>query len=166
MITYTATNIKTGRYYIGSAQTYCHYMGRIGNHHMRKGTGEFQRDLQADPLAFVWEYTEDDLTTRDAEYELLQQYVGDPLCYNKSRSNGAIVGVAQRGVGWKHSDLTRLKMSESAKSPAAQPAHKKEAQSKAVTATNSKLEPCPDCGKLMNAGNLSQHIRRQTCQRK
>ena len=167
MITYKATNTKTGQYYIGSAQTYCHYMNRVGNHHMRKGKKAFWEDLQKDPKAFVWEILrEDDLNTRDYEYDLLQEHVGKPLCYNKSKTNGAVEGVAQRGVGWSHSDVTKLKMSESAKSPSAQPQHKKEAQSKAVTATNSKLKPCPDCGKLMNSGNLTQHIRRQTCQRK
>ena len=60
----------------------------------------------------------------------------------------------------------RSKQRESALRPEAQPPHKKAAQSKAVTETNFKLQPCPDCGKLMNAGNLTQHIRRQTCKRK
>ena len=65
------------------------------------------------------------------------------------------------GTRWKKE--TRKKMSESALKPEAQPAHKKKAQSDAVTATNSKQQPCPHCGKLMNIGNLTQHIRRQTC---
>jgi hypothetical protein len=58
---------------------------------------------------------------------------------------------------------TRQKMSESALRPEAQPPHKKAAQSKAVSETNAKKQPCPHCGKLMNIGNLTQHIRRQTC---
>ena len=58
----------------------------------------------------------------------------------------------------------RSKMSLSALKPSAQPAHKKAAQSRAVSATNAKKEPCPHCGKLMNIGNLTQHLRRKTCQ--
>jgi hypothetical protein len=142
-------------------------MNRVGNHHTRKGGNDFQNDLQSDPRSFTWEILrEDDLTERYYEYELLQKHVGDPLCYNKSKTNGAIKGVAQRGEGWTHSDLTKLKMSESALRPEAQPEHKKQAQSRAVSETNKKLQPCPDCGKLMNVGNLTQHIRRQTCKRK
>ncbi len=164
MITYTATNIETGRFYIGSARTYCHYMNRVGNHHIRKSpNSQFHKDLQESPLNFKWEYIEDDLITRDAEYQLLQIHVGDPLCYNKSKTNGAIAGVAQRGVGWNHTDSTILKMSESALRPEAQPPHKKAAQSKAVSETNAKKQPCPHCGKLMNIGNLTQHLRRRTC---
>ena len=64
------------------------------------------------------------------------------------------------------SEECRAKMREAALRPEAQPAHKKAAQSRAVSETNSKLQPCPDCGKLMNVGNLTQHIRRQTCKRK
>ena len=165
MLTYRSTSTKTGRYYIGSALTYCHYMNRVGNHHMRREVNDFQRDLQSDPRSFVWEILrEDDLAERTYEYELLQKNVGDPLCYNKSKSNGS--GFGGRPEGYTHTDITKLKMSESALRPEAQPEHKKQAQSKAVTATNSKLQPCPDCGKLMNVGNLTQHIRRQTCKRK
>jgi hypothetical protein len=66
------------------------------------------------------------------------------------------------GDRWKKE--TRQKMSESALKPSAQPAHKKKAQSDAVTATNKVLHECPTCGKLMNIGNLAQHIRRAKCQ--
>ena len=65
------------------------------------------------------------------------------------------------GDRWKKE--TRQKMSDSALKPSAQPPHKKAAQSKAVSETNAKRQPCPHCGKLMNIGNLTQHIRRQTC---
>ncbi len=165
MLTYRATSVKTGRYYIGSAQSYCHYMNRIGNHHIRKGNKKFWIDLQADPKAFVWEILrEDDLSTRDYEYELLQKHVGDPLCYNISRTNGSLgPGVAPRGYGWEHSDTTKLKMSESAKRPEAQPAHKKAAQSRAVSTTNAKKQPCPQCGMLMNVGNLTKHLKGTRC---
>jgi hypothetical protein len=66
--------------------------------------------------------------------------------------------------GSKWSKKTRAKMSESALKPGANPPHKKAAQSRAVTDTNNKKQPCPTCGKLMNIGNLTQHIRRAKCQ--
>jgi hypothetical protein len=164
MVTYKATSTKTGRFYIGSAKSYNHYMNRKGNHHVRKSTSSLHIDLQADPRSFEWEILrEDNLDTRDYEYELLQIYVGQPLCYNKSQTNGAVRGVAQRGRGWEHSDDTKCKMRESALKPEANPPHKKAAQSKAVSDTNSKKQPCPTCGKLMNVGNLTQHIRRGKC---
>ena len=159
MLTYRATNTKTGRYYIGSAQSYCHYMNRIGNHHVRKDKRQFILDLQADPKSFIWEILkEDELTTRDYEYEMLQVHVGDPLCYNKSKSNGAIQGVAPRGYGWEHSEETRQKMSESALKTS-------EIKSETMTKMVNTKQPCPHCGKLMNPGNLTQHIRAQTCQK-
>ena len=164
MLTYRATNKITGRYYIGSAKSYCHYMNRVGNHHIRKSESEFHIDLQADPKNFVWEILcEDELETRDYEYGQLQDHVGNPLCYNKSSTNGAIRGVAQRGTGWEHSETTKLKMSESAKLPEAQPPHKKAAQSKAASATNAKKQPCPQCGMLMNVGNLAKHLKGTRC---
>ncbi len=147
MLTYRATNTKTGRYYIGSAQSYCHYMNRV------------------DPKAFVWEVLrEDDLNTRDYEYELLQENVDNPLCYNISKTNGGLgPGIAPRGTGWEHTDATKLKMSESARQPSAQPPHKKAAQSRAVSDTNSKKQPCPQCGMLMNIGNLTKHLKGTRC---
>jgi hypothetical protein len=165
MLTYRATNTQTGRYYIGSSQSYCHYMNRIGNHHIRKDKRQFIQDLQANPRLFIWEILrEDELTTRDYEYELLQKHVGDPLCYNISKTNGGLgPGVAPRGAGWEHSSVTKLKMSESALRPEAQPAHKKEAQSRAVSETNAKKQPCPECGILFNVGNLTKHVRGTRC---
>jgi hypothetical protein len=134
-------------------------MNRIGNHHVRKGQKDFWIDLQADPKAFVWEILlEDDLSTRDHEYELLKRHVGDPLCYNKSATNGAVRGVAQRGTGWEHTDETRQKMSASALKTS-------DIKSKTMTKMVTSKEPCPHCGKLMNPGNLKQHLRAMTCQK-
>jgi hypothetical protein len=65
------------------------------------------------------------------------------------------------GVRWKKE--TRSKMSESALKPEAQPPHKKEAQSRAVTETNNKKQPCSNCGMLMNIGNLTKHLKAKTC---
>jgi hypothetical protein len=65
------------------------------------------------------------------------------------------------GDRWKKE--TREKMSESARKPGAQPPHKKAAQSRAVSETNSKKQPCPQCGMLMNVGNLAKHIKGTRC---
>ncbi len=165
VLTYKATNTKTGRYYIGSAQSYCHYMNRIGNHHIRKDKRLFIQDLQADPKSFVWEILmEDDLDTRDYEYKLLQENVGNPLCYNISKTNGGLgPGIAPRGTGWGHSDATKLRMSESAKKAEAQPPHKKEAQREAMRRTSLNKKPCPQCGMMLGPGNLTKHLKGTRC---
>ena len=164
MLTYKATNTKTGRYYIGSAKTYCRYMNRIGNHHIRVSLNPFHLDLQANPLDFKWEILmEDELDIRTYEYDLLQEHVGDPLCYNKSKTNGAIRGVAQRGTGWEHSNKTKVKMSASASRPEANPPHKKEAQRKAMRRTSLNKQPCPQCGMMLGPGNLTKHLKGTRC---
>jgi len=161
MLTYRATNIHTGCYYIGSAKTYCHYMNRIGSHHMGSPYNDFRKHLQKSPKDFVWEILcEDDLATRIYEYDLLQKHIGDPLCYNKSSSNGAMPGVSQRGEGWKHSEETRQKIGEGNRNPSAE---KRKRQSEGVSRTNSKKQPCPQCGMLMNVGNLAKHIKGTRC---
>jgi hypothetical protein len=77
--------------------------------------------------------------------------------------NAKVANAARKNTS--RSEECRSKQRAAALRPEAQPPHKKAAQSKAITATNSKLKPCSDCGKLMNSGNLTQHIRRQTCKR-
>jgi hypothetical protein len=66
----------------------------------------------------------------------------------------------------KRSDVCREKMRIAASRPEAQPAHKKEAQSRAVSETNSKKLPCPQCGMLMNIGNLTKHLKGTRCKGK
>ena len=66
----------------------------------------------------------------------------------------------------KRSDECRRKQKESALKPSAQPAHKKAAQSRAVSETNSKKSPCPQCGMLMNVGNLTKHLKGTRCKGK
>ncbi len=71
---------------------------------------------------------------------------------------------AKEGKSWgSHTEETKLKMSESAKRPEAQPAHKKAAQSRAASTTNAKKQPCPQCGMLMNVGNLTKHLKGTRC---
>jgi hypothetical protein len=165
MITYTATNTKTGQFYIGSAKNYCHFMNRKGNHHVGKPYSDFRKDLQADPLSFVWDYSEDGLDTRDYEEALLALYVGSKWCYNISKKSGGCCGdpeTVYRGgkTGMKQSEETRRKIGEGNRNPSAE---KRKRQSEGVSATNAKKQPCPTCGKLMNIGNLTQHIRRGKC---
>jgi len=78
-----------------------------------------------------------------------------------SRKNFEATRVFFDGERWKKK--TREKMSESALKPGAQPPHKKAAQSRAVSETNSKKQPCPQCGMLMNIGNLTKHIKGTRC---
>jgi hypothetical protein len=78
-----------------------------------------------------------------------------------SRKNFEASRVFFDGDRW--SKEVRQKMSESAKRPEAQPAHKKEAQSRAASATNAKKQPCPQCGMLMNVGNLTKHLKGTRC---
>ena len=133
-------------------------MARIGQHHNHKpgsrGYSEFQKDLQADPLSFRWEYSEDDLDTRDWEKSLLAVYLGSPFCYNIGEGR-----YENRRVGWNHSDETIQKMKTSALKDS-------ERRSKHLSRVVNTKEPCPHCGKLMNPGNLKQHLRAQTCKRK
>ena len=170
MVTYKATNIKTGRYYIGSAKTYCHYINRMGCHHLvyiskSKHHNDFHKDLWDSPRDFVWEILlEDGLTTRDYERQLLRECRKDPLNYNLSHQDWGMEEEIEDGPRW--SKGTKEKMRASAKSAKAQPAHKKAAQSRAVSETNSKKQPCPQCGMLMNVGNLTKHIKGTRCKGK
>ena len=155
MITYTATNTKTGQFYIGSAKSYCRYMARVGTHHnLRPGRGytQFHKDLQSDPLAFKWEWSEDELTNRSTEKSLITLYRGSPFLYNVGEGN------------WEGRNLPRNPRSEETKRKISE-SNKKHSKQKAKTMSkmvNSK-KPCPCCGKLMNPGNLTQHLRAKTC---
>ena len=164
MITYTATNTQTGQFYIGSAKDYCHYMNRKGNHHVGKPYSDFRKDLQANPLLFVWDYSEDNLDTRDFEESLLNLYVGSKWCYNITTTNGFDKNTAQKANAAikdrSRSEETRRKIGEGNRNPSEE---KRAALRKSLSSTNSKKQPCPTCGKLMNVGNLTQHIRRGKC---
>ena len=71
---------------------------------------------------------------------------------------------SKTGVSWgTHTEETKRKQRAAALRPEAQPAHKKAAQSRAVSETNSKKQPCPQCGMLMNVGNLAKHIKGTRC---
>ena len=64
------------------------------------------------------------------------------------------------------SEECKAKQREAALRPEANPPHKKAAQSRAVSETNSKKQPCPQCGMLMNVGNLTKHLKGTRCKGK
>jgi hypothetical protein len=165
MITYTATNTKTGQLYIGSAKNYCHFMNRKGNHHIGKPYNQFRKDLQTDPLAFEWDYSEDELETRDFEESLLALHVGSKWCYNEcTNPYGFDSAVAKRANAAikdrSRSEETRRKIGEGNRNPSSE---KREALSQSLKTTNSKKTPCPQCGMLMNVGNLTKHLKGTRC---
>lgn len=85
-----------------------------------------------------------------------------PLARYWLREHGRMANAARKTTA--RSDACRERQRIAALKPGAQPPHKKAAQSRAVTDTNNKKQPCPTCGKLMNIGNLTQHIRRAKCE--
>lgn len=167
MITYTATNQKTGQFYIGSARTYLHYMNRVGNHHFGKPYGQFRKELQANPLDFVWEWSEDDSEERDFEEALLEMYVGSKFCYNLRKEDrftlksGSKANKSRKTTA--RSEECRRKMSESACKPSANPPHKKKAQAEACRKTALNKSPCPDCGMMLSPGNMVKHRNGKRC---
>jgi hypothetical protein len=167
MITYKATSIKTGRYYIGSAKTYCHYMNRMGCHHLvhiskRKHHNDFHLDLWEDPRDFQWEILrEDDLATREYEIELLRSCRNDPLNYNLCHFSGGQEEELNDGPRW--SKEVRERMSASASRPEANPPHKKEAQRKCGKALQATKSPCPQCGMMLAPGNMVKHLKGTRC---
>jgi hypothetical protein len=167
MITYTATNTKTGKFYIGSAKNYCNYMNRKGNHHVGEAYSQFRKDLQEDPLAFTWDYSEDDLETRDFEFSLLQLYVGSQWCYNITTTSGFDTNLAKRAnaaiKNRSRSEETRRKIGEGNRNPSSE---KREALRQSLKTTNAKKSPCPQCGMLMNVGNLTKHLKGTRCKGK
>jgi hypothetical protein len=159
MITYIATNTKTGQFYIGSARDYCRFMYRKGQHHTHrkgsKGHHKFHYDLQQDPQSFKWEWHEDELTTREWEKTLIALYKDSPYLYNVGEG---CYERTEKHRGWNHTPDTIKRMSETAKQTSKE-------RAKRMSETMSKKEPCPHCGKLMNPGNLKQHLRARTCQK-
>lgn len=167
MITYTATNTRTGKFYIGSTKDYCNYMNRKGNHHVGTPYSGFRQDLQANPLDFIWDYSEDDSEDRNFESSLLDIYVGSKWCYNLRKEDrfapetGSLANKAR--VNTARSEECRRRMSESAKRPEAQPPHKKEAQRKCGKALQATKQPCPQCGMMLAPGNMTKHLKGTRC---
>ena len=165
MITYTATNTKTGRFYIGSAQTYCHYMSRIGSHHIlaphARGYSQFHKDLQADPCSFKWEWSEDDRDDRNTEESLIACYRESPFLYNIG--NGRYERT-EKHRGWTHTEETRRIQSEKNKLNYEQKPERREKMRAKMRETNSRRVTCEFCGKETNPANLRRWHKDGRCQ--
>jgi len=81
MITYIATNTKTGKFYIGSTKN---FERRKSQHLKRKVKWPFQSSLRKNPEDFIWHVVEDSLDEPRFEQILLDMYFGTELCYNLS----------------------------------------------------------------------------------
>jgi hypothetical protein len=161
VITYTATNTKTGKFYIGSALNYFRYTSRFGYHHNLKpgsrGYTKFHRDLQSDPLSFKWEWSEDDLDTREWESTLIDLYKNSPFLYNQGQGKHTNPNYSR-----PHTEDTKRKIGDKARKSDAKPEVKKALKDSAVV-TNSKRVTCPHCELTTNPGNLTQHLNRGKC---
>ena len=79
MITYSATNTKTGQFYIGST---INFQKRKQEHLGCKSPYPFQRSLRKNPEDWVWETWEDDEDERELEQLLLDLLWGTDGCLN------------------------------------------------------------------------------------
>jgi len=156
MITYTATNTKTGQFYIGSAKNYCCYMERVGTHHKTKpgkrGYTRFHKDLQEDPLSFKWEWSEDDRDDRNTESSLIRCYGESEFIYNCQGKHGKHIGPSvtpeylkkhskRVKKDWEDAENRRVKQSEWMKEVA-----------------NRKVQ-CPHCDLVSSPAGIANHIR-------
>lgn len=79
MITYTATNTRTGQFYIGST---VNFKKRKQEHLSSTSPLPFQRSLRKNPDEWDWEFVEDDRDDRELEQFLLDLFFGTELCLN------------------------------------------------------------------------------------
>jgi group I intron endonuclease len=101
MITYTATNTRTGQFYIGSTTN---FQKRQKEHLSSKDPYPFQRALSKSPEDFIWEWSEDDLDEPLFEQALLDLFFGTKFCYNLSSDATAPMR------GQTHSPETKAKI--------------------------------------------------------
>lgn len=122
MVTYTATNTKNGKFYVGST---INFEKRKQEHLKSKLNHPFQCALRKNPENFVWHFTEDNLLEPRFEQVLLDLYFGTELCYNLNPKADRPPSQAGRPVsqetrqkqsvvrtGLKRSDETKRKLSE------------------------------------------------------
>jgi len=79
MITYTATNTRTGQFYIGSTTN---FKKRQQEHLSSKSPLPFQRGLRKNPDEWKWDFVEDDREDRELEQLLLDLFWGTEGCLN------------------------------------------------------------------------------------
>ncbi len=165
MITYTATNTKTGQFYIGSARNYCRYMGRVGEHHnypkSARGYCQFHVDLQASPQDFKWEWSEDDRDDRNTEKSLLQCYRDSRFLYNIGEG---VYERTEKHRGWTHTEETRRVQSEKNKENYKNNPERRERVRQKMRETNSRRVTCEHCGKETNPANLARWHKDGKCQ--
>lgn len=164
MILYTATNTKTGKFYIGSCLSVKLYISRRRYHLTVKNSPyEFHQDLQASPEDWVWETSE--INDRSEEEAMLSLYVGSKFCYNKStHAKGS--GLGGRKPGYEHKISTREKQSDSQRKNWEDNQDRRNIVREKIKTVNSKKQPCPQCGMLMNVGNLTKHLKGTRCKGK
>lgn len=125
MITYIATNIVNGRFYVGSTTN---FKKRRQEHLKSKLNHPFQCALRKNPENFVWHFAEDGFPEPRFEQVLLDLYFGSELCYNLNPKASRPPSQAGRPVsketrqkqsvarkGLKRSEKTKKKMSLSKK---------------------------------------------------
>jgi hypothetical protein len=161
MILYTATNTKTGMFYIGSTASYKHYISRRRHHLTVKNSPyQFHQDLQNSPGDYKWEFSE--IEDRSVEEAMLSLYVGSKFCYNKStHAKGS--GFGGRPKGYAHKEDSRVKQSVSMWKHWQNAEERREKTKETMKETNAKKQPCPQCGMLMNIGNLTKHLKGTRC---
>ena len=126
MITYTATNTRTGQVYTGSTFD---FKKRQQEHLSSKSPFPFQRGLRKNPDEWEWDFVEDDREDRELEQFLLDLFWGTESCLNlaadaDSPSKGrkqtpetkAKIGAKHKGK--KYGPETRAKISRAMKGKA------------------------------------------------
>jgi group I intron endonuclease len=101
MITYTATNTRTGQFYIGST---FNFKKRQQEHLSSKAPLPFQRALRKNPDEWEWEFVEDDREDRELEQLLLDLFWGTEGCLNLAAD------ATSPTKGRKHTHETRAKI--------------------------------------------------------
>ena len=120
MITYTATNTRTGQFYIGST---INFKKRQQDHLFSKAPFPFQSALRKNPDEWEWDFVEDDREDRELEQFLLDLFWGTKGCLNLAADATApmegqkhtpetIEKLRSRSTGRTHSAETRAKISE------------------------------------------------------
>ena len=123
MITYTATNTRTGQFYIGST---ANFKKRQQEHLSSKAPLPFQRALRKNPDEWEWEFVEDDREDRELEQLLLDLFWGTEGCLNlaadatsptkgreQTAETKAKIGAKHKGK--KYGPETRAKISQARK---------------------------------------------------